>query len=191
MFNGKMIGKLAVGLVSLCLVCGASLAGAQEVGKGKIPESQLEKSYRQLDWGVAIWDVDDVVKAKKDGASILWVDTRPASFFSKGTVRDAVSLIYNMKGKEENTLSADSLTAALGEAGMTKENGKIVFFCQGPTCHRSYNATYTSVTEWGFSAGNIIWFREGYPYLFKAVKENAKLKRKAKKYISDDGLSQL
>ena len=190
MFNVTKILKIAVvGASFVCLVSGAVYA--QEVGKGKIPESQLEKTYNQLGWGAKIWDVDEAIASKKSKEKVLWVDTRPTSFFSKGPVRDAVSLIYNKKGKEENILTADSLAGSIKAAGMEKDEAKVIFFCQGPKCHRSYNASFTAVTEWGYPAGNIVWFREGYPYLFKAIKEDAKLKRKAKKYISDGGLTQL
>ncbi len=164
---------------------------AAEVGKGKIPENQLAKSYKKLDWGVAIWDTDEAVANLQKGENTLWVDTRPESFFKKGTVNDAVLLIYNKKGMEENTLTPESLEKALADKGLAKDQATIVFFCQGPKCHRSYNASFAAVTEWGYSPEQIIWNREGYPFLFKKVQEDAKLKRKAKRYISDAGVKQL
>ncbi len=164
---------------------------AQEVDKGKIPAAQLEKSFTTLAWGVPIWDEETAIAKLKGGENILWVDTRPESFFKKGTVRDAVLLIYNKKGKEENTLSPESLDKALTDKGIAKDQATIVFFCQGPKCHRSYNASYAAVTDWGYTPNQIVWFRAGYPYLFKAVQSNPKLKRKAKRYISDDGVKQL
>jgi len=164
---------------------------AAEVGKGKIPEDQLAKSYKKLDWGVAIWDTDEAVANLQKGENTLWVDTRPESFFKKGTVNDAVLLIYNKKGMEENTLTPESLEKALADKGLAKDQATIVFFCQGPKCHRSYNASFAAVTEWGYSPEQIIWHREGYPFLFKKVQEDAKLKRKAKRYISDAGVKQL
>jgi len=190
MLNKKslIVGALGLGCL-LALQVGPAMA--QEVNKGKIPEAQLETSYKTLEWGAEIWDTAEAVGHLKKGDNLLWVDTRPASFFNKGTVRGAVHLIYNKAGMEENTLNADSLAAAITEAGMSKESAKIAFFCQGPKCHRSYNASFAAITEWGYKADNIIWFRSGYPYLLKEVKDNAKLKRKAKKYISDAGLKEL
>lgn len=164
---------------------------AQEVDKGKIPNDQLAKSYKKLAWGVDVWDVDEAVEHLKNGENILWVDTRPESFFQKGTVRDAVLLVYNKKGLAENTLTAESLDKALADKGIAKDNATIVFFCQGPKCHRSYNASFAAVTDWGYSPERIVWFREGYPFLFKKIQSDAKLKRKAKRYISDDGVKQL
>ena len=98
---------------------------------------------------------------------------------------------YNKSGAEGNLLTAAKLQELLGARGLTKNTAKIVFFCQGPKCHRSYNAAYVAVDQWGYNPENIIWFRAGYPYLFKQVKANAKMRRRAKMYLSDRGLSQL
>ena len=176
-------------LVVFCVLCG--FAHAQEVDKGKIPEAQLAQSYKALDWGVAIWDVDEALEALKNGDPVLWVDTRPESFFKKGTVRNAVLLTYGKKGEAENTMTQESLEKALADAGLSKDTAKVVMFCQGPECHRSYNGTYIAVTEWGYNPDNVVWFRAGYPLLQTAVKEDAKLKRKAKKYLCDEGVKQL
>lgn len=170
-----------------CTLC----AIAQEVDKGKIPVDQLASEYTQLPWGSPIWDVDQAIQQLKKGENILWVDTRPESFLAKGTVRGAVLLTYNKAGMAENTLTQDSLEGALAAAGLNKDVATIAFFCQGPKCHRSYNATYVAVTEWGYKPEQIIWFRAGYPDLQSAVKDSPKLKRKAKKYLSDQGVKQL
>jgi len=164
---------------------------AQEVDKGKIPEDQLAKSYKKLACGANIWDVDEAVTKLQEGENILWVDTRPESFFKKGTVQDAVLLIYNKKGMPENTLTQESLDKALADKGIAKDKATIAFFCQGPKCHRSYNASFAAVTDWGYAPEQIVWFREGYPFLFKKIQSDAKLKRKAKRYISEDGVKQL
>ncbi len=70
-------------------------AYAEEVGRGKIPVNQLESSYKKLDWGVAVWDVDEAISQLKSKEKVLWIDTRPASFLKKGTVRGAIQLLYN------------------------------------------------------------------------------------------------
>ena len=177
------------------LICSALLAGvcvAQEVPKGKIPADQLAKDVKVLPWGVAIWDVPEAVAGINDkDAKILWVDTRPTSFFKQGTVRDGVLLVYNKTGSDypdgEPVCTKESLEAAMAAAGADM----VVFFCQGPKCHRSYNAAYVAVTDWGMDVAKVAWFRDGYPNLFKAVGEDPKLKRKAKKYLSDEGLAQM
>ncbi len=177
------------------LVCMALLVGAvvaQEVPKGKIPATHLDTNMKELPWNVAAWDVEDAVKAFKSKENkILWVDTRPSSFFKQGTIRDAVLLVYNQAGSDypegEPVCTQESLSAAMTAAGADM----VVFFCQGPKCHRSYNAAYVAVNDWGLDASKVVWFRGGYPNLFKAVGEEPKLKRKAKRYLSDEGVGKL
>lgn len=166
-------------------------ANAQEVDKGKIPADQLASSFTQLPWGSPVWDVDEALSFLKGKDKALWIDTRPESFFKKGTVVDAVLLPYDKKGADGNGLTQESLAKALKDAGLAADSAKIIAFCQGPKCHRSYNATFIAVTEWGYAPENVIWFRAGYPHLLKEIKGDAKLKRKAKKYISEAGLKQL
>ncbi|MBM9613504.1 rhodanese-like domain-containing protein [Desulfobulbus rhabdoformis] len=166
-------------------------ADAGEVSKGQIPKDHLATSYKQLPWGVMIWDVPEAVEHLKNDKNVLWVDTRPQSFFNQGTVKNAVPLVYGKKGHATNTLTPESLTQALTDKGLNKNTATIAFFCQGPACHRSYNAAYTAVTEWGYSPDKITWFRAGYPHLLQEVKANAKLKRRAKRYLSDAGIRQL
>jgi rhodanese-related sulfurtransferase len=166
-------------------------AFAADVKKGEIPEDQLAPTYKKLPWGVPVWDVGDAVAALKKGENFLWVDNRPASFFKKGTVSGAVLLVYHNKANPENTLTKESLEKAIIDAGLSKESANIVFFCQGPQCHMSYNATQAAVNEWGYSPEHVVWFRGGYPDLLQEVKNNPKLKRSAKKYLSEAGVNQL
>ncbi|MGD9947460.1 MAG: rhodanese-like domain-containing protein [Desulfobulbus sp.] len=189
--NRCSVLTLAVGLALCVGFMSLQSATAQEVEKGKIPKDQLAASYKSLPWGVAIWDVPEAVEQLAHGSTVLWVDTRPESFFKQGTVKDAVLLIYDKKGAASNTLTAESLEKALADKGLPKETTTIAFFCQGPACHRSYNATFAAVSEWGYSPDKVIWFRAGYPHLLQEVKANAKLKRKAKQYLSDAGVRQL
>lgn len=184
----KNVVAIVIGIICTFLL---SNVQGQEVNKGQIPDEQLAPSFKTLAWDSPVWDVDEAVAQLKKGGDILWVDTRPESFFKKGTVRGAILLPYNKKGAEGNDMTGETLDKALADAGLSKDSTKVIMFCQGPKCHRSYNATYMAVTEWGYSPENMIWFRAGYPLLLKEVKKNPKLKRKAKKYISDEGLNQL
>ena len=186
--------RMASMIITLGLFVGGmtlGVASANEVDKGKIPADQLEISYKALPWGSPIWDVPEAISHLAPGGKVLWVDTRPESFFTQGTVKGAVLLVYDKKGAASNTLSAESLAKAITDAGLAKESATIAFFCQGPECHRSYNATFVAITEWGYKPEQIIWFRAGYPHLLQDVKADAKLKRKANQYLSDAGISQL
>ncbi|MCP4337969.1 MAG: hypothetical protein GY799_03595 [Desulfobulbaceae bacterium] len=166
-------------------------AYAEEVGRGKIPVNQLESSYKKLDWGVAVWDVDEAISQLKSKEKVLWIDTRPASFLKKGTVRGAIQLLYNNQDAGDNGMTEESLDKAVSDAGLDKSTAKVIMFCQGPKCHRSYNGTFVAVSNWGYKPENVVWFRAGYPLLSRAVKEDPKLKRKAKKYLSGNGVKQL
>jgi len=184
--------KLSIVSVMLFFVVAlSSTVYASEVKKGEIPAEHLNKSCKVLPWAAIVWDLPEAIPALKGKEKILWVDTRPESFFDKGTVRGAVLLPYNKTGETGNVMTRENLDEAIKSGRFSKDSVKLVFFCQGPKCHRSYNAAYVAVTQWGFDAKNVIWFRDGYPILFKEVKSNPKLKRKAKRYISDSGISQL
>ena len=179
---------IAMSLITLFLL--SPTVWAEEVDKGKIPQDQLAAEYKQLPWGCPIWDESEAIEALLNTDNTLWVDTRPESFYKTGTVKGAVLLIYDKKDKPENTLNKASLESTLQQqkAGAAST---IVFFCQGPECHRSYNATYVAVTEWGYAPEQVVWFRAGYPLLLTAIKNDPKLKRKAKKLISDEGMNSL
>jgi hypothetical protein len=95
--------------------------------------------------------------------------------------------VYDQSGAQyqaKSVLTEDSLKQAISAAGMS-DNDPIAFFCQGPKCHRSYNAAFVAITEWGFSPSRIVWFRDGYPVLLEQVKQDPKLARKAHRYLSD------
>jgi hypothetical protein len=186
----KDMRKAVTMMVLLTLLAGLAQAG--EVDKGKIPADHVAKSLKALPWGAQIWDVEEAVAGfKAKDQKILWVDTRPSSFFSQGTLRDAVLLVYDKTGASypdgEPVCTKETLEAAVAAAGADV----VVFFCQGPKCHRSYNAAYVAVTEWGYDPAKVVWFRDGYPNLFKAVGEDAKLKRRAKKYLCDASLGKI
>lgn len=192
-----MIGKhtigslLTIGLIVFGLVALAAPGMANEVNKGEIPSDHLNPSCKALPWGAVVWDLEEAVASLKANEKVIWIDTRPDSFFQKGSVRSAVLLPYDKSGAATNALTPEKLEALVAAQDLTRETAKIAFFCQGPKCHRSYNAAYMAASAWGYTPQNIIWFRAGYPNLFKDVKADAKLRRRAKAYLSDNGLSQL
>lgn len=184
------------GLMALCMGCALVLSSghlvqANEVDKGGIPATELESSFKKLAWGSPVWDNAEMLQAYNDDAKMLLIDTRPESFFQKGTLRNAILLAFDKSDTAGNGLTEASLTEAITKAGMTKETAKIVMFCQGPKCHRSYNAAFIAVSKWGYSADNVIWYRDGYPNLVKEIQGDAKLKRKANKYLSEEAMKSL
>jgi hypothetical protein len=193
--------NLVISMFVLFLMGSFSLSFAEgdglvEVAKGKIPAQFLEKSIKKLPSGVVIWDVEEVISVLKDKkTNILWVDTRPASFLKIGTIKNAIQLYCDMKGNPIPDTEKDAaLTGELLKENMKKidpdtSKVKVVFFCQGPKCHRSYNAAIRTVSEFGLDASQVIWFRDGYPTLEKHILDDAKLKKRMARYLRGDVLS--
>ena len=166
-------------------------AWAEEVDKGKIPAEHLAQSCKVLPWGSPVWDTQEAMNCINNKEKAVWIDTRPDSFFKQGSVRNAIVLLFDKSATPGNALNKDKLEAAIQAAGLSKDSAKVVFFCQGPECHRSYNAAYVAVTQWGYKPENVIWFRAGYPLLVKEIQADAKLKRKAATYLTDEAVANL
>jgi len=168
---------------------------AVEVDKEKIPAEHLVPTLKMLPWNTPIWDVDEAIAAIQNNKPVLWVDTRTASFLTHGSLLGAVNLVYDKTGASipatEKILTKESLEAAIKAAGLDPATAVIAFFCQGPKCHRSYNASFVAVNQWGFKPEQVIWFRDGYPVMETKITEDPMLKRKAKKFLNSDGVQNL
>jgi hypothetical protein len=164
-----------------------------EVAKGKIPEKFLDTSLKNHPARFVIWDVDESIQALKDkNGKYLWVDTRPGSFLKIGTVKNAVHLVCDLQGtaipedKHGPELTKERLMSAISTIDTNASAVKVIFFCQGPKCHRSYNAALRSVSEFGLKPDNVVWFRAGYPNLEKHITSDPKLKRRVQRYLQGD-----
>jgi len=175
-------------LILTFLACAVSLFAGQcaeciEVAKGKIPSTYLSKSTKILPSGITIFDETEAM-ANLETPNILWVDTRPTSFFKAGTLKNSILLVYDQNEKPvaavdaANALNEVRLMSAIKKVNADISKVKVAFFCQGPECHRSYNAALRAVSEYGLSAKNVIWFRAGYPDLLAHYQNDPKLKRK-------------
>lgn len=176
-------GMLFLGHAEECKEC-------IEVAKGKIPPQFLDKSIKSLPSDIAIWDSPEAIEALNDpDAKILWVDTRPESFYTIGRVKGSVLLLCDLKGApitgedKKIELTEEKLRAAMAEIDPDISKVKVAYFCQGPACHRSYNAAIRSVSDYGFPASQIIWFRDGYPGLLEYVNNDPKLKKRITRYL--------
>jgi hypothetical protein len=194
MLKRQCIFFLLVGFMILCWPClifaATECKECEEVAKGKIPAQFLDPGLKELPSGIAIWDVDEAIAALKDKqAKYLWVDTRPGSFLKIGTTKNAVNLVCDLQGvpipetDAPNAISKDKLFAAMKKIDPDINSVTVVFFCQGPKCHRSYNAALRSVKEYGLGVDQVVWFRGGYPNLEKHILSNPKLKRRITKYL--------
>ncbi|MDX2447781.1 MAG: hypothetical protein QNK29_11375 [Desulfobacterales bacterium] len=192
MKSQKKILLMAV-LIPLFFFCFCQTVFAEckecvEVAKGKIPAQFIDKSVKALPSGIIIWDIDEAIKTlKKKTNTILWVDTRPKSFFDMGSVKNAELLVCDMKGIP---IDEDALGPAISKKRLETAIKKIhpdmaavtlVFFCQGPKCHRSYDAAIRAVLEYGYPADKVVWFRAGYPLLETHIMGNPKLKKRISK----------
>ena len=83
--------------------------------------------------------------------------------------------LYNDKS---SSMNEERLLSSMGEINSDISKVKVAFYCQGPKCHRSYNAALEAVSEYGLNPEQIIWFRAGYPNLLKKFQSSAKLRRK-------------
>ncbi len=178
----------------LCLFVTSGIAVSQEaleeVDKGNVPVEYLDESLKTLPNGVTIWDVDEAIQALQDrSGAYLWIDTRPTLHYMAGSIANAVHLFYNknesgIPDDENNILTHDTLDEAIQKLQENKqEDLMIVFFCQGPECHRSFNVSLRAVQQWNFDPSHIIWFRAGYPALADHVMNNPKLKRRIARYL--------
>lgn len=167
-----------------------------EVAKGKIPEKFLDLKLKDLPSGISIWDVPEALKALTEKTpNVLWVETRPSIFYNMGTIKNSVLLICDLKGNpipeadKENEITKDKLIDAMKKINSDISKVTVVFFCQGPKCHRSYDAAIRSVIEYGISASQVVWFREGYPNLEKFIFNNPKLNTKKSLYLSGTNIN--
>jgi hypothetical protein len=168
----------------------------EEVAKNQIPTTYLDPTLKSHPVGFAIWDIEEAIAALKEGDNkYLWVDTRPESFLKIGTIKSAVHFVCDQKGtKVPETqhgpeLTHERLKAAACKLSLKDSSQKIIFFCQGPKCHRSYNAAIRAVKDYGMDSANIVWFRAGYPNLEKYILNDPKLKRRINRYLQGDVLN--
>jgi hypothetical protein len=165
------------------LATNASSDALVEVDKGKVPKKFLKKSVKKLPNGIKIWDErESISQLNRKNRRILWVDTRPSSMWRSGTIKGSVNLVYHKNEKflfsrEQKKLTKNSLNR------LRRGKTKIVYFCQGPKCHRSYNAALRSVQKWGLPVSQVVWLRAGYPLIYKHIQSNPRLKRKIGKYL--------
>lgn len=194
MLKRQYVFSLAVGLMLLCctglIFAATECKECAEVAKGNIPAPFLDPCLKMLPSGIAIWDIEEAIPAlKAKQAKYLWVDTRPGSFLEIGTTKNAVNLVCDLQGiaipeaDAPNAITKDTLFAAMKTIDPDINLVTVVFFCQGPKCHRSYNAALRCVKDYGLGVDQVVWFRGGYPNLEKHILANPKLKRRITKYL--------
>ena len=117
-------------------------------GKVKTPDS-LE--------GATIVDAAKVKELMAAGATAI--DTRKGLEYAEAHIKGAIHVAY----KEKSEKKADFDMAK--DKWKTKKlpadkNAKIILYCNGPTCWKSYKSSKTAVSL-GYK--NVYWFRGGLP----------------------------
>jgi rhodanese-related sulfurtransferase len=105
--------------------------------------------------GVKVVTADEASKLQSAGATV--VDTRVAAEYAEGHIKGAVSVPYR-----EKSAKAATFNAAEDEFNLSKlpadKNAAIVFYCNGPTCWKSFKSSVVSARV-GYT--NVYWFRDG------------------------------
>ena len=190
LFRRILVSTILFSLFAIPRASFAACSECEEVAKGKIPAQFLDKSIKTLPSGIQIWDNEEALPALKDKkGKYLWVDTRPGSFLKIGTIKNAVNLVCDLKGvpiapaDKANAFSREKLEAEMKKISPDITQVTVIFFCQGPKCHRSYDAALRSVSEYGMAPSKIVWYRDGYPNLEKYILATPKLKKRISKYL--------
>ena len=108
-----IVACYTVTLYAECKECG-------EVKKGAIPVKYLDKTLKALPSGIVIIDAPEAVNLLNDSTvCILWVDTRPHTFFLTGAIKNSVHMFYDQDGaaipdaEKETSLSKEKLKAEM------------------------------------------------------------------------------
>jgi len=125
---------------------------------GKKPETPKPEVSASL--GAKYISVQDAKKAQKNGA--LMVDARKYSEYAEERIKGAVSAVYKEKGGNKNRIphfnpKGEKLNMKNIPAN---KNMKIITYCNGPHCWRSFKAAVT-LTKMGYK--NVYWMRDGIP----------------------------
>lgn len=105
-------------------------------------------------------DMVDAAQAKAlADAGALMIDTRVAMEYAEGHIKGALSIPYKEKSAKaaDFNKAEDSFPLA---AKVADKNTKVVMYCNGPSCWKSYKAAKVAHDD-GYKS--VYWFRTGYP----------------------------
>ena len=107
--------------------------------------------------GAKLVAADDVVKAQSSGAVVI--DSRVASEYAEGHIKDAVNVPYREKSEKAVNFDASQDEFNLAKLPADKA-AAIVIYCNGPECWKSFKASTVAI-KGGYT--NILWYRDGFP----------------------------
>jgi rhodanese-related sulfurtransferase len=107
--------------------------------------------------GTKLVSAEDVVKARSAGA--VTIDTRVASEYADGHIKDALNVPYREKSEKAVTFDASQDEFNLAKLPADKA-ATVIMYCNGPECWKSFKASTVAI-KGGYT--NILWYRDGFP----------------------------
>lgn len=124
------------------------------------PNATVAKEY-----GINVVNPDQAQGLVKQGAK--FVDTRKIPEYAAEHIKGTISAYYDEKGGRSNKIvNFDTSHDIYHNARLPKEKTtKLIFYCNGPKCWKSYKAAVVSFKD-GYQ--NVYWLRDGIPAWKKA-----------------------
>ncbi|MBF0609548.1 MAG: rhodanese-like domain-containing protein [Magnetococcales bacterium] len=142
----KMLKKsLYSGVVAGLMVLASSLWAASPPENPATPPA-----------GINLVNADQVQALQGQGAVL--VDTRKAAEYAEGSLKGAISVVYDEKSAKD--VQYDASQDAFDMSKISDKAQAYVVFCNGPTCWRSYKAA-VMLAKNGYQKVN--WYRDGFP----------------------------
>ena len=107
--------------------------------------------------GATVVTGPQVKSAMAHGAIVF--DSRPPRWYSRGRIPGAVLLFYHEKSQRNAHFNASKDKLDMSKLPKDKSK-KIVFYCNGTTCWKSYKSVVRAVKA-GYT--NVLWYRRGLP----------------------------
>lgn len=121
-------------------------------------KSDTPDAQTALKHGVTLVDTSTALSLEKNGA--IFVDTRKVPEYALERIYGAISAYYDEKGGDSNKIADfDDSNDIYNNARLPKDkNEKLIFYCNGIKCWRSYKAAVASVKD-GYK--NVFWLQSG------------------------------
>lgn len=131
----------------------ATIFSLHAFAKPDTPDSLTASKY-----GVTLVDTKTALSMQQEGA--VFVDTRKVPEYAIERIDGAISAYYDEKGGEENKIvEFDSSHDTYLNSRLPKDKeAKLIFYCNGIKCWKSYKAAVLSVKD-GYK--NIFWLQDG------------------------------
>lgn len=126
------------------------LSTALFAAKPLTPEAAVAKGE-----GVILVDTAEAKKLFDAGSKFC--DARKKLEYGKSRIKGALSTYYNEKGGKKNKKVGFDASKDQFKVDNVPEN--CVFYCNGPTCWKSYKAAYVTSK----AGKNAYWYRDGIP----------------------------